>query len=90
MTASQELVLLLSFSSAELGPQHIRLTKKAIAGLERYAQLWHGPVRAILEPGAETSGNLDEVVVDRRTLPFEVSVLPMGSPIAIGSSPRCI
>jgi colanic acid/amylovoran biosynthesis glycosyltransferase len=80
MTASQELVLLLSFSSAELGPHDVLLTKKAIAGLERYAQLWPGPVRAVLEPGASGSGNLDEVVVDRRTLPFEVSVVPMGSP----------
>lgn len=79
MTASRELILLLSFCSSELGPHDVLLTKKAIAGLERYAQLWNGPVRAILEPGASSTGNLDEVVVDRRTLPFAVSVLPMGS-----------
>jgi len=79
MTASRELVLLLSLTSAEVGPNEILLTKKVIAGLERYAQLWHGTVRVVLGPGGGTSGNLDDVIVDRRTLPFTVNVLPLGS-----------
>jgi colanic acid/amylovoran biosynthesis glycosyltransferase len=79
MTASRELVLLLSLTSAELGPHEIKLTKKAIAGLERYAGLWHGSVRVVMDPSAGDSGNLDDVVVDRRTLPFAVNVLPLGS-----------
>lgn len=79
MTAPKELVLLLSFASAELGGYDVLLTKKAVAGIERYAQLWQGPVRAVLQPGAGSSGNLDDVIVDRRSLPFEVSVVQLGS-----------
>lgn len=91
MTASRELVLLLSLTSAEIGQNEVLLTKKAVAGLERYAQLWHGNVRVVMSPpaggdmrgdtpGAASSGNLDDVVLDRRTLPFAVNVLPLGSP----------
>jgi colanic acid/amylovoran biosynthesis glycosyltransferase len=77
-----ELLLLLSLSSSEPAPHHVRITRKALSGLALYHSLWGGPVRAIMPPGPVHSGNLDEVDVDTRILPFALEVLSLSSPAA--------
>ncbi|HSC87657.1 MAG TPA: glycosyltransferase [Polyangiaceae bacterium] len=81
MPTSRELVVLLSLPSIERGST-VRLTKKLVSGLERYLEYWDGPVRAVMPPADDqrTSGNLDEVFLERASLPFSVDVVPLGSP----------
>lgn len=52
------------------------VTRKMIEGAEAYARAWPGRVVVVLEPALAASSNLDNVVVDRSSLAFELHVLP--------------
>lgn len=81
MNEARELVVITSLPSFEEGSR-VRLTSKLIEGAERYVEYWGGPVRVLL-PESDTrapSGNLDDVLVERASLPFAVEVVTLGSP----------
>ena len=57
----------------EVAPGQVLLTHKFVEGMTRYADLWDGPVVAVMRPHADAStGNLDDAVFDLDDLTFEV------------------
>lgn len=80
MTHAQELVVLPSLRANVHEDGRVRITRKFLDGMQRYADRWPGPVTAILHPEAATqSGNLDDVLVDTARLNFDLRVIPFDS-----------
>lgn len=77
MRSRGELLVILQLGSCEPRPGTVLLTRKALSGLERHAALWGGSVRVILRPGGASTGNLDDVVLERARLPFACEILPL-------------
>lgn len=77
MSSPGELLVILQLGSCEPRPGSVLLTRKALSGLERHAALWRGDVRVVLPPGGTSTGNLDDVVVERARLPFACDILPL-------------
>lgn len=77
----RELVVVTSLPSFEDGSR-VRLTSKLVEGAERYVEFWGDPVRLLLPRSAtrESTGNLDEVLLERASLGFAVDVVDLGSP----------
>jgi len=81
MAQSRELVVLASLRANVRADGKVRITRKFLDGMQRYADRWPGPVTAILHPeAAAQSGNLDDVIVDHADLGFDLRVIPFDSP----------
>ncbi len=59
---------------------HLVLTEKFLSGMQSYLDFWNGPVVVMIEPAARISENLDNIVVERRGLPFGIDVTSFDSP----------
>ncbi|HEX7898566.1 MAG TPA: glycosyltransferase family 4 protein [Planctomycetota bacterium] len=66
--------------AVRVAPDTFLLTRKLREGLNRYAELWPGPVTAVLPPADAPPRNLDPIEVRREELNFELKVLPYDSP----------
>jgi len=56
-------------------PGQVRTTGKFLSGIQSFVELWDGPVKLLAEPDESPgSGNLDDMWVDLKSLPFEVEV----------------
>jgi colanic acid/amylovoran biosynthesis glycosyltransferase len=79
-TGTAELQVILQLSVQVPGEHQVRLTRKALSGMEAYQRLWQGPVRMMAPEGHGPTQNLDEEVFDTRQLPFAIEVLDPKSP----------
>jgi len=80
MVSSGTLTVLPYFAAAAPDAEHVVLTRKFIAGMERYCRLWPGRVQVVLHPAEQLSSDLDHVAVKPRDLPFDVAVERFDSP----------
>jgi colanic acid/amylovoran biosynthesis glycosyltransferase len=64
------------------------LTKKFVEGMTFYANAWDGPVTALMPVAESGSDNLDNVVVDAKTLPFEVKTISAQDPARLARDLR--
>lgn len=78
--ATAELQVILPLPTEVPGEHQVRLTRKALTGMEAYQRLWQGPLRMVLAASSARAHNLDEEVFDTRELPFAIDVLDLGSP----------
>jgi colanic acid/amylovoran biosynthesis glycosyltransferase len=77
MPRSPELIILASLRANVRSDGSVRITRKFLDGMDRYASLWPGRVTAILHPeSSPQSGNLDDVLVEGAALNFDLRVLP--------------
>lgn len=80
---NRPLVIAPSLSLGVGRPGQVRLTGKFLSGMQRYVDLWDGPVTVLAEPDeASASSNLDDLWVDTAALPFEVVAAPFDSAAA--------
>lgn len=73
------LFLLMSLPGFEPAPNQVRLTKKLLDGVKQYAKHWPGKVTLMMPPGELNSGNLDDIIIERSSLPFSVDILDFSS-----------
>jgi colanic acid/amylovoran biosynthesis glycosyltransferase len=73
------LFLLMSLPGFEPAPNQVRLTKKLLEGVKEYAKHWPGKVTLMMPPGEMHSGNLDDIIIERSSLPFTVDILDFAS-----------
>jgi colanic acid/amylovoran biosynthesis glycosyltransferase len=66
--------------AVRMAPDVYIVTRKLLDGLRRYAELWPGPVRAILPPAERLPSALDPVEVRLRDLPFQLRTIPFDAP----------
>jgi glycosyltransferase involved in cell wall biosynthesis len=64
----------------KVGADAVLLTRKLLDGLRRYAELWPGPLTAVLPPAAAANSSLDPVEVRLPSLGFGLKVLPFDGP----------
>lgn len=76
MTRRTKLKLVPSLRARSLPNGRVVLTQKFIEGVNAFSRLWPGPVNVYMEGGENQSGNLDEVEIAPRDLPFEIRILP--------------
>ncbi|NND55146.1 MAG: glycosyltransferase [Gammaproteobacteria bacterium] len=71
-----------SLAAHQVAPGQVLLTKKFVDGMIKYAELWRGPVVAVMRPQSEAStGNLDDAVFQTDQLPFEIRFTPFDKSI---------
>jgi glycosyltransferase involved in cell wall biosynthesis len=68
--SSVELIVIPTLRARFLANGMVRTTAKFIEGMRMYAQLWPGPVSALLRHSDAADSNLDPVIVDPADLPF--------------------
>ncbi len=68
------LVVLAPVPAQRVG-RRVRVSRKFVTGMQRYARLYPGPVQAILLPGQDPS-SLDSVEIDLDGAGFEIHALP--------------
>jgi colanic acid/amylovoran biosynthesis glycosyltransferase len=66
--------------AVRVAPDTFLLTRKLRQGLDRYAELWPGPVTAVLPPTDVPPPNLDPVEARRQDLRFGLKVLSYDAP----------
>jgi colanic acid/amylovoran biosynthesis glycosyltransferase len=62
------------------GPDRCVLTKKFLEGASRVAERWNGPVTFFMQPTDAGTDNLDNIEVERSSLPFAIEATPFDSP----------
>ncbi len=60
--------------------KRVVMTRKFIDGMEKYCDLWGGPVSVFMEPTGDPTSNLDEEEVERAKLPFRLEVVSFDDP----------
>jgi glycosyltransferase involved in cell wall biosynthesis len=75
MASFGTLTVLPSFAAFVPDAEHVVLTRKFIAGMERYRRLWPGRVKVVLHPAERVSDDLDHVTVNPRELSFGLEVV---------------
>lgn len=80
MKERRTLVVLPSLKAVALDDGRVVLTEKFLEGMRQYAERWDGPIAAVIEPVATASNNLDNVIVPKAALPFELAVSAFDDP----------
>lgn len=82
MSSADRLLVISSISGLPEGDQ-IRLDRKFVAGMKRYAELWPGPISALLRRGTDAMPFSDSF--DPAELPFEVKLFAPDQRLAEGN-----
>jgi glycosyltransferase involved in cell wall biosynthesis len=85
------LKLVPSLRARALPDGRIVLTQKFIDGVNEFHRFWGGPLHVYMEADANETGNLDELRVWPKDLPFRIEVLPFeGIAQAISADHRAV
>lgn len=81
MTFSENILLLLPSVTTQQGVDgRLLLPRKLLDGVCEYARLWNGRIIVAMQPSQGTDWTMDLLQVRREELPFEIQMLPAGTP----------
>ena len=71
----QKLVILPSLKAKKKSDTQIILPQKFIDGMRIYQEYWSGTITLLIEEDQSLNDNLDNILVDIKSLPFEVKII---------------
>lgn len=84
------LALLVGFKVQRLPNDQIVMTRKFIEAVTLYQQLWNGPVKVLIEEEFDEVEEVDQKVINRSDLPFEMQFVDYTSPTLIEQLQNCV